>query len=89
MTMLADDLEAARQALGYDSWVLMGHSIGGMVILIYATKYPQAIRGLILVSTAASSRFISGSIYDPHSPHAAELAAANRAMTKGKNAYAF
>jgi proline iminopeptidase len=83
MTALADDLEAVRQALRLDSWVLMGHSTGGMVMLIYATKYPQSVRGLILIGTAASHRFITGSIYDPHSPHAAELAAANREMMSG------
>jgi proline iminopeptidase len=83
MAGLADDLEAARKALGYESWVLIGHSTGGMVMLTYATKYPQAVKGLILLGTASSYRFITGSIYDPRSPHAAELAAANREMMSG------
>jgi proline iminopeptidase len=83
MEGLADDLEAARVALGLKCWVMAGHSTGGMVTLIYALRYPEALAGLILSGTAASHRYVNGSIYDPHHPRAAELYEYLQAMSRG------
>ena len=83
MEALADDLEAARVALGLERWVMAGHSTGGMVALIYALRYPEAMTGLILVGSAASHRYVNGSIYDPRHPRAAELYERLQAMTRG------
>lgn len=83
MEALADDLEAARMTLGLKRWVMAGHSTGGMVALIYALRYPEALAGLILVGSAASHRYVNGSIYDPHHPRAAELYERQQAMTRG------
>ncbi len=83
MSGLADDLEAARLALGLPSWVVVGASTGGMVALSYAVRYPQALAGLILVGTGASHRFTQGSIYDPNHPRAAEMQQAQQALATG------
>jgi proline iminopeptidase len=83
MEALADDLEAARVALGLKRWVVAGHSTGGMVALIYALRYPEAVAGLILSGTAASHRFVNGSIYDPHHSHGTELHERMQAMLRG------
>jgi pimeloyl-ACP methyl ester carboxylesterase len=83
MEALADDLEAARIALGLERWVMAGHSTGGMVALIYALRYPEALLGLILSGSAASHRYVNGSIYDPCHPHAAELHERLQAMLRG------
>lgn len=83
MEALAADLEAARLALHLPPWVLIGHSTGGMVALLYALRYPQALCALVLIGTAASHRFVQGSIFDSNHPHAAELAAANERLTQG------
>jgi pimeloyl-ACP methyl ester carboxylesterase len=47
-----DSLESFRQQeLGQDStFVLAGHSLGGLLSANYAVKYPDAIDGLILIS---------------------------------------
>ena len=83
MEALADDLEAARVALGLKRWIMAAYSTGGMVALIYALRYPEAVAGLILSDTAASHRYVNGSIYDPHHPRAAELYERQQAMMRG------
>ena len=53
-----DDMEALRQYLGLEKIVLIGSSYGGMVALSYAVKYPQNVSHLIVIATAANSRFL-------------------------------
>lgn len=53
-----EDMEALRQYLGLDKIVVIGASYGGMVALSYAVKYPQFVSHLIVMVTAASSRFL-------------------------------
>lgn len=47
----ADEAEQLRQALHLPPWVVLGHGVGGCIAQLYAKKYPQAIRGLVLCST--------------------------------------
>ncbi len=47
------DLEGLRAALGYDQWLLLGHSFGGFMALSYAVAHPDRLRALVLVTTAA------------------------------------
>jgi proline iminopeptidase len=83
MEALADDLEAARLALGLPPWVMVGASTGGMVALEYALRHPDGLAGLILVGTAASNRFAQGSIFDPAHPRAEEMGQAWAALATG------
>lgn len=83
MPGLADDLEAARLALGLPRWVVVGASTGGMVALEYAVRHPEGLAGLILVGTAASQRFLRGSIFDPNHPRAEEMNRARAALATG------
>lgn len=53
-----EDMEALRQYLGLGKIVLLGSSYGGMVALSYAVRYPQHVSHLIVIATAASSRFL-------------------------------
>ncbi len=46
-----DDLEALRQAAGYERLTLFGVSYGTKVALEYAQRYPQHVEALILDST--------------------------------------
>jgi proline iminopeptidase len=48
-----DDIEAIRHALGARQIDLMGHSWGGYLAMSYATEYPDRVRGLVLVDSAA------------------------------------
>jgi proline iminopeptidase len=43
------DLEALREHLGIQSFILLGHSHGGFIAMRYALKYPRQLRALVLV----------------------------------------
>jgi pimeloyl-ACP methyl ester carboxylesterase len=49
MEQAVDDLDRLRRALGLDQWVVLGHSYGGLLAQCYAMKYPENIKGLVLV----------------------------------------
>lgn len=53
-----EDLEALRQYLGLEKITLFGHSYGGMVAMSYAVKYPEFVRGLVLMTTSPHYSFI-------------------------------
>lgn len=50
----ADDLEALRQHLGVDEFVLYGGSYGGFIAQEYAIRYGDRLAGLVLRDTAAT-----------------------------------
>jgi pimeloyl-ACP methyl ester carboxylesterase len=52
--LLADDVAALIQNLGYESADIMGFSLGGGVALQTAIRHPEAVRRLVLVSTSYS-----------------------------------
>jgi proline-specific peptidase len=45
-----NDLEKLRKALGIEGWTVLGHSYGGYLAQRYAMKYPESVKGLILVT---------------------------------------
>jgi len=47
------DLEALREALGIEDWVVLGWSWGGHLARLYAVCHPERVRGLVLMSAAA------------------------------------
>lgn len=53
-----EDMEALRQYLGVEQMVVIGTSYGGMVALSYAVRYPENVSHLIVIATAATSRFL-------------------------------
>jgi proline iminopeptidase len=55
---LTADAEALRQILGFDKWVVLGHSFGGMVALEYALRYPQSLSHLVLLDTCGDARWV-------------------------------
>ncbi|WP_336789652.1 alpha/beta fold hydrolase [Paenibacillus sp. MMO-177] len=57
LEQLADDIEALRQYLGFDRIHLLGHSFGGMVAQVFATRYPNSLEKLLLICTAPSREF--------------------------------
>ncbi|HVF32826.1 MAG TPA: alpha/beta hydrolase [Acidimicrobiales bacterium] len=48
----ADDVLALADALGWSSFVLLGHSMGGMVSQVVALRAPERLDGLILMDTS-------------------------------------
>ena len=53
---LADDADVLRRVLGFDKFILYGHSFGGFVAIRYALRYQRHLSGLILTGTAANLR---------------------------------
>lgn len=45
---LVEDCEQLRQQLGIQKWTVLGHSFGGLLGVLYATRYPTAVSTLIL-----------------------------------------
>ena len=61
MTMdnLTADADTLRQELGYDQWIVLGHSFGGNVALEYALRYPQSLTRLILMDTGGDQWWVN------------------------------
>ncbi|MDR5696490.1 MAG: alpha/beta fold hydrolase [Armatimonadota bacterium] len=53
MDVLADDIVALAEHLGFERFVLGGHSMGGYVAFRFAARYADRLSGLILVDTRA------------------------------------
>ena len=47
-TTSAEDLEAIRQALGAETWSLLGYSFGTRLAQTYARKYPKRVPAVVL-----------------------------------------
>ncbi len=60
--LCADDLRAFCDALGIDRPVVLGHSMGGLVAVLYGARHPGHAGALILQSTMA--RFDLGRLVD-------------------------
>ena len=43
------DLEGVRTHFGHDSWVLVGHSWGANLAILYAQRHPQRVAGIVYV----------------------------------------
>lgn len=50
--LFAADALALADTLGWDSFVLLGHSMGGMIAQILTLTAPERVRGLILMDTS-------------------------------------
>jgi pimeloyl-ACP methyl ester carboxylesterase len=48
---MADDIVAFADRLGWERFVLLGHSMGGMAAQLVAFDHPHRLRGLILMNT--------------------------------------
>ena len=52
---MADDCIALAEHLGFSSFNLLGHSMGGFIAMDIALRYPDAIKNLILAGTSTSN----------------------------------
>jgi proline iminopeptidase len=48
---MINDIEIIRNHLKIESWIVLGHSFGGMLGSYYASKFPERTKGLILSSS--------------------------------------
>ncbi|PKA84222.1 proline iminopeptidase [Ulvibacter sp. MAR_2010_11] len=51
MDLMVADMEVIRKNLGFEEWIVMGHSFGGMLASYYTSKFPERVKGLILSSS--------------------------------------
>ncbi len=58
MTETIDDMEAARQALGYDRINLLGASYGTRLAMIYEWMYPDSLQRVVMAGVNTPGRFI-------------------------------
>jgi proline iminopeptidase len=49
----ATDVFNLAHHFGWNKFALLGHSYGGFIALEYATRWPESLNGLVLVSTSA------------------------------------
>jgi len=56
MPTAVSEVEVARAALGLDQFILVGHSIQGLVAQEYARVHPERVKGVVVIG------------YGPHSP---------------------
>jgi pimeloyl-ACP methyl ester carboxylesterase len=62
---IADDIEAAVSTLGLNDVVLIGHSLGGMGAMTWATRRMAALAGLIILDVApAMNREGTGPVHE-------------------------
>lgn len=55
-----EDIETTRRALGWERFVLCGHSMGARVALGYAERHPERLRGVVAVDFLPEVRPGSG-----------------------------
>lgn len=58
LTAMAGDIAAVVDTLGLDRFVLVGHSLGGGIALIYAGSHPERVAGLVLVDPIGDGKQI-------------------------------
>ena len=70
LARLALDFEEVKKELGFESWLTLGHSFGGVLQMGYAELYPQSHKGMIMVNCTID---INDSSCNSWIPKAAEL----------------
>lgn len=50
MDRMAKDFEEVREALGFQQWLTMGHSFGGILQMGYVARYPQSNQGMLMIN---------------------------------------
>ncbi|MEU6576860.1 alpha/beta hydrolase [Streptomyces sp. NPDC046805] len=52
---MVEDVEALRAHMGLEHMDLLAHSAGGSLAMLYAARYPQRVRRLVLITANASA----------------------------------
>lgn len=50
--LILEDLEALRKTLKVPSWTVLGHSMGGVIAMMYASNFQSRVSALVLVGSA-------------------------------------
>jgi proline iminopeptidase len=71
---MIQDFEEVRKALEIKEWLTLGHSFGGILQMAYIEKYPQSIKGMIMINCTLNMK---ESFCNSWIPKAAEIAGVN------------
>ncbi len=52
MDRMVQDFEEIRENLGIKQWITMGHSFGGLLQMGYSERYPESVKGMIMINCA-------------------------------------
>ncbi|MDH6671187.1 proline iminopeptidase [Paenibacillus sp. LBL] len=55
LDQVLDDIETARQTLGLEDFIILGHSGHAFMALEYAAQYPESVRKVILLNAAPTN----------------------------------
>ncbi|NUO43254.1 MAG: alpha/beta hydrolase [Streptomyces sp.] len=61
---LVDDVEALRVELGLERMDVLAHSAGGSLAMLYAARYPQRVRRLVLVTANPWALGVTATVED-------------------------
>ena len=50
MERMVADFEEVREALGFETWLTVGHSFGGVLQMGYALEHPEVHQGMIMIN---------------------------------------
>jgi proline iminopeptidase len=70
MDRMVKDFEEIREELGIKEWIIMGHSFSGTMLTGYATRKPEAIKGLMMFN---ATLHLEESLQESWIPKATEL----------------
>lgn len=56
VSSFADELRDVIEALGIGGVIYVGHSLGGIIGQLFALRYPELLRGLVLVGTGPTTQ---------------------------------
>ncbi len=70
MDRMGLDFEELREELGYESWITLGHSFGGILQMGYYKRFPNSIKGMIMINCTLN---IMESFCESWGPKAAEF----------------
>lgn len=59
----ADDLELIRQEIGWEDFFLVGHSMGGRNALMYASRFPERVKRLLIEDIGPEAKPHSANFY--------------------------
>lgn len=62
---ISDDIEAVRKALNLEDFILIGHSIHGIMVMEYAKRYPDHLSHLVMIGAPcvyANEKFEKASV---------------------------
>lgn len=50
MDRMTRDFEEVRENLGFEQWLTLGHSFGGILQMGYLERYPKAVKGMLMIN---------------------------------------